>query len=397
MSSLLTNTAAMTALTTLKLTNQDLEASSNRVSTGMKVATAADNAAYWSIATTIRADNGSLGAVKDAIGLGLATVNSAINGLEQVRTTFLDLKNKLTSALSPSVDRNKIQSEINARQTDLRTSATSATLNGESWLATDSGAGNYSAARKIVASFSRVQGQIAVGTVTVDIDETKLYDAKVFTGASAGTLGTTVSGNAASVAAITARDTAQATYDAALATFDKSAKDTAAVTARDTATTTYNTAMATYQTAVKTINGGATAGVDSKGGILDKKYAVVGADENGFNHAYQLSVDTIDIAGIQNADLSKLRAYVNMADKVLTGITDVATKLGAVQHLIQSQSNYVDTLMKNNEKSIGILVDADMEDESTKLKALQVQQQLGIQSLTIANQSTQQLLSLFRS
>ncbi len=38
-----------------------------------------------------------------------------------------------------------------------------------------------------------------------------------------------------------------------------------------------------------------------------------------------------------------------------------------------------------------------MEEESTKLKALQVQQQLGIQSLTIANTTTQQILSLFRS
>ncbi|MCJ2122123.1 hypothetical protein MKL11_06155 [Methylobacterium sp. J-077] len=86
-----------------------------------------------------------------------------------------------------------------------------------------------------------------------------------------------------------------------------------------------------------------------------------------------------------------------MADKVLTNITNVATKLGAVQSQIQSQSNYVDTLIKNNDKSIGILVDADMEEESTKLKALQVQQQLGIQSLTIANTTTQQILSLFRS
>ncbi len=81
---------------------------------------------------------------------------------------------------------------------------------------------------------------------------------------------------------------------------------------------------------------------------------------------------------------------------MLTAITDVATKLGAVQSLIQSQSNYVDTLIKNNEKSIAS-GGRDMEDESTKLKALQVQQQLGIQSLTIANQSTQQILSLFRS
>lgn len=397
MSSLFTNTAAMTALTTLKITNQDLERSSNRVSTGLKVATAADNAAYWSIATTIRSDNGSLNAVRDSIGLGLATVNSAVNGLEQVKNTFLDLKNKLTAALSPSVDRNKIQSEITARMTDLRTSATSATLNGESWLATDSGAGNFSAERKIVASFTRVQGQISVGTVTVNIDETKLYDAKVATGAAAGTTGAQAYSTAAATAAINTWQTAQNNWTAAQATFAQSTFDTAAVTARDNAKLAYDTAAASYQNSVATINKGASAGIDGKGGILDKNWAVTGADEKGFNHAYELSVDKIDISSIQNSDLSKLRAYVNLADKVLTAITDVATKLGAVQSLIQSQSNYVDTLIKNNEKSVGILVDADMEDESTKLKALQVQQQLGIQSLTIANQSTQQILSLFRS
>ncbi|SFJ50978.1 flagellin [Methylobacterium brachiatum] len=393
MSSLLTNTAAMTALTTLKLTNQDLEKSSNRVSTGMKVAVAADNAAYWSIATTIRADNGSLNAVKDSIGLGLATVNSAVNGLEQVKNTFLDLKNKLTAAVSPSVDRNKIQSEITARMTDLQTSATSASLNGEAWLAVDSGAGNYSKDRKIVASFTRVQGQISIGTVTVDVDQTKLYDAKGATGASAGTVGA----SAAAGSLVTNRDTAQTNWNNAQATFAASDKGSSAVAARDTAAASYNTAMTTFQNGVNAANKAAAAGVDGKGGILDKNWAVSGADENGLNKAYLLSVATIDISGIQNADLSKLRAYVNMADKVLTAITDVATKLGAVQSQIQSQSNYVDTLIKNNEKSIGILVDADMEDESTKLKALQVQQQLGIQSLTIANTSTQQILSLFRS
>jgi flagellin len=397
MSSLFTNTAAMTALTTLKITNQDLERSSNRVSTGLKVATAADNAAYWSIATTIRADNGSLNAVRDSIGLGLATVNSAVNGLEQVKNTFLDLKNKLTAALSPSVDRNKIQSEITARMTDLRTSATSATLNGESWLATDSGAGNFSADRKIVASFTRVQGQISVGTVTVNIDETKLYDAKVATGAAAGTTGVQAYTASGASGAIATYKTAQTTWATAQASFDVSKKDTAAVATRDAAKVTYDNAVASYQNFVATTNAGATAGTDGKGGILDKNWAVTGADEDGFNHAYELSVDKIDISSIQNSDLSKLRAYVNLADKVLTAITNVATKLGAVQSLIQSQSNYVDTLIKNNEKSIGILVDADMEDESTKLKALQVQQQLGIQSLTIANQSTQQILSLFRS
>lgn len=54
MSSILTNTGALTALQTLRLTNQSLEDSSNHVATGQKVATAKDSAAYWSIATTLR-------------------------------------------------------------------------------------------------------------------------------------------------------------------------------------------------------------------------------------------------------------------------------------------------------------------------------------------------------
>jgi len=254
--------------------------------------------------------------------------------------------------------------------------------------------------RKVVASFARVQGQIAVGTVSVQVDETKLYDAA---GAKGGTAGDSAATSAGATAALAAWGTpgatsgAQADWANAQANFEKSNKDATALDTRDKAAASYASAKAKFDKAVVDANKGATAGTDSSGGILDKKWAVTGADENGFNKAYQLSVDTIDIKAIQNQDLSKLRAYVNMADKVLNAITDIATKLGTVQSSIQSQANYVDTLIKGNDKSIGILVDADMEEESTKLKALQVQQQLGVQSLTIANTTTQQILSLFRS
>ena len=62
-------------------------------------------------------------------------------------------------------------------------------------------------------------------------------------------------------------------------------------------------------------------------------------------------------------------------------MTDAATKLGASKTQISGQAAFVDTLMKANERTIGTLVDADMEEESTRLKALQTQQQLGVQSL----------------
>lgn len=95
MTSLLTNTAAMTALTTLKGINQQLDMTSNRVSTGQRVSSAADNAAYWSIATTVRTDNASLSAVKDSLGLGASAVDTAYNGLTSVLGDLQNLRTKL--------------------------------------------------------------------------------------------------------------------------------------------------------------------------------------------------------------------------------------------------------------------------------------------------------------
>ena len=82
MSSIMTNTAAMSALQTLTSINKNMETTQARISTGYRVATASDNAAYWSIATTMRSDNAALSAVKDALGLGAATVDVAYTAME---------------------------------------------------------------------------------------------------------------------------------------------------------------------------------------------------------------------------------------------------------------------------------------------------------------------------
>ncbi|MDP3318988.1 MAG: flagellin, partial [Bosea sp. (in: a-proteobacteria)] len=82
MTSLLTNTSAMTALQTLTQTNKNLAQSQNRIATGQRVSTASDNAAYWSIATTMRSDNMALSAVQDALGLGAAKIDTAYAAME---------------------------------------------------------------------------------------------------------------------------------------------------------------------------------------------------------------------------------------------------------------------------------------------------------------------------
>ena len=66
------------------------------------------------------------------------------------------------------------------------------------------------------------------------------------------------------------------------------------------------------------------------------------------------------------------------------------------QKRINIQKDATQSLMDSIDRGVGQLVDADMNKESTRLQALQVQQQLGIQALSIANSSSQNILSLFR-
>lgn len=82
MSSINTNYAAMSALQNLQQTSKQMLEVQNRISSGFKVANAEDNAAYWSIATTMRSDNKALSTVQDALGLGSATVNVAYTAVK---------------------------------------------------------------------------------------------------------------------------------------------------------------------------------------------------------------------------------------------------------------------------------------------------------------------------
>ncbi|MGQ3144830.1 flagellin, partial [Rhizobium oryzihabitans] len=91
-----------------------------------------------------------------------------------------------------------------------------------------------------------------------------------------------------------------------------------------------------------------------------------------------------------------LDQLISHVDGQLEAATSAAAKLGAVSSRLDMQQNFVSKLSDSLESGIGRLVDADMNEESTKLKALQTQQQLAIQSLSIANSDSQNILSLFR-
>jgi flagellin len=311
MNSINTNFAAMTALQSLQHTNKDMLQTQNRISTGLRVGSAEDNAAYWSIATTMRSDNKAMSTVQDALGLGAATVDVAYTGINSAIDVVSEIKSKLVAAREPGIDRAKVQSEISELQNQLKSNATSASFSGQNWLSVDSAAANYNAAKSVVASFSRdAGGAIAIGTISIDTSATKLYDAS-----------------------------------------------------------------------------------GSANGIIDGT-----RDATGAIAATGFSIENLDISALtdSSADLATLETYVKGADKAIGEMTDAATNLGSVKQRIGMQKDFVSALRSAIDRGVSQLVDADMNEESTRLQALQVQQQLGIQALSIANSSSQNILSLFR-
>jgi flagellin len=320
MTSIMTNAAAMAALQTLRTINSSMETTQGRISSGYRVETAADNAAYWSIATTMRSDNAALSTVQDALGLGAAKTDLAYTGLESAVKVVTEIKSKLVAAREPGVDKNKINAELTELKNQLQSIAESASFSGENWLFNDTITAPGTV--EMVGSFNRASnGTVSVETLAFDTSNSVLIDTK-----------------AANNGILTA---------------------TTVVTQPSGTTTT----TASY--------------------FLIQANSVTGASGTQISLTTSTSDDTLD-------------GMISAVDAMLQGLTNSASTLGAINKRIEMQDSFVATLMDVIDKGIGRLVDADMNEESTRLKALQTQQQLGIQSLSIANTNSENILALFK-
>ncbi|MFE1601513.1 flagellin N-terminal helical domain-containing protein [Methylobacterium sp. ID0610] len=431
MTSLLTNTAAMTALTTLKSISSQLDTTSNRVSTGLRVSTAADNAAYWSIATTIRTDNNSLGAVKDALGLGSSAVDTAYTGVNNVITSLQNLRSKLQTATSSSVDRSKVQEEITATLAQIKAYADSSVSSGQNWLSVDSSdTAGYKDTQSVVAGFTRDKtGAITFSNVDIDVKSIRLYDkaasvtpetaAKIVAGKAVnGTVDLSGSNDASLTIQIgsnasetikldaiamagVAADAEKVTKDELLSAINKSIANNTnlkgLVTASlDEAGRLSLQTTATGATAALSVTGNASVDVGFGSAAVTASGTAGTTGTAGAGGILDTGATRITDINISSATDAQVATYITAVDKAIAAVTTAGSKLGAKKTQIDTQITFVDALKKANERTIGTLVDADIEEESTKLKALQTQQQLAVQALSIANSSSQNVLSLFR-
>ncbi|AGS25023.1 flagellin C protein (plasmid) [Rhizobium etli bv. mimosae str. Mim1] len=124
------------------------------------------------------------------------------------------------------------------------------------------------------------------------------------------------------------------------------------------------------------------------GGSIETSSGILGtADANG-DSVYSLDITNFTTGQIQSA--------LTTIESALSAMTSAGAQLGSISTRIDLQEDFVGALSDSIDSGVGRLVDADMEEESSKLSALQTQQQLAIQSLSIANSSSQNILSLFR-
>jgi flagellin len=270
-----TNAAAAVALQNLARTNENLTGVQNRISTGLKVQGAKDNAAIWAIAQQQRADTSALSAVRQSLDRATSIADVALAAGESISDLLNQLKEKVVAAKDTSLktqSRELLDADFKALLRAIGSAVENATFDG---------------------------GNILDGSLTNGLRFLANADATSFITLSSKDL--TLSGSIISL------------------------------------------------------------------GLADSLLTVTGAT-----------------------------TALNKLDDSITALNKALGDIGAQAKQIQAHTTFVSKLTDTLEAGIGNLVDADLAKESARLQALQVQQQLGAQALSIANQAPQIILSLFQ-
>lgn len=485
MASILTNATAMTALQTLKQVSSDLGVTQERISTGKRVNTARENAAYWSVATVMGADVAGFKAVTDSLELGAGTTNTASVATKNIIENLNTMKARIIAGETNGVDKQLIQNDIDQLTKLVSSAAADASFNGENLLKVHY-AGDGTAQDKdveILCSTTRsggttlpsyinldrqdLQVRSIIGKATIEQQVNATNPQKASLGFDVGdpshpfiqgqNLGlgtmtfsfTTESVQSPSGVTIEPQqvsvsiDLSDIAYDTDRANTQTKISDRINYYAADAIFQAESTAMTAAGAGadIPTVLGAApvvgNAGVGdttmpSSGGYTPPTIPATPLGQmvptmafaaapnlgtlrmtvgSGYTDAASYTSQVRDVwvtskpsaafGGL--ADLTQIDVANNPTvsltkiDQMIAQAIASASEIGAVESRIDTQKDFVSKLTSAMQVGVGSLVDADMNEESTRLQALQVQQQLATQALTIANQSTQSLTSLFKN
>ncbi|WP_417462825.1 flagellin [Kordiimonas sp.] len=374
-----TNAGAFAALQNLNTTSRSLEISQSRVNTGLKVSSARDDAAIYSIAQNMRGDVAGFRAVDNSLSRAQSELDVAIAGAEAISDLLIQMKEKAVAAKDDGLDddsRNALNNDYQELVAQITSISENASFNGRNLLTGDT-------LTAITDSIGSSSGAITssgntLTTSSLGVADTSIAaegEAYTFTQTSASitsfSFKTFIQGNTGYTARFNeifelegwlapGGDVVTDIIDAGLAPEAVSTDLLAWFNAGDTGWTIQNSVV--------------TGTVNETG-----EYAILGGD-------YLNS----------GADGGDADAAVTAIETAISSVNDVLSNLGSTSNRLGIQQQFAGKLSDSLEVGIGNLVDADLAKESADLQAFQTKQQLGLQALSIANQGPQSVLALFR-
>jgi len=401
MSSILTNTSAMVALQTMKGINANLNKTQADISTGKSVATAKDNAAVWAISKVMESDVQGFKGISDSLAVGNATLTVARSAAESVTKLLTDMKGKIVAAQAENVDRGKIQTDIDALTKQIESVVGAAQFNGLNLVNGSQDSIN------VLSSLDRSAAGVTSSNIEVTAQNLSTTAGAALT-AGGGTLSATdvVTGTPVTLNGFAFQGTG-----GALASNNAGAdpSDLTELVAGDAITLNIGSVQGRYVVQQGDTADSLVAGLKNSltaNGLSDTDFTLtLSAGElevaNNTNQSAAISVSatrgTGGLSGLNTIDVVNDPATaLGAIEGMLQTSIDAAASFGSSQKRIEIQSEFVGQLTDSLKIGIGAMVDTDMEEASARLQALQVQQQLATQALSIANQQPQGLLSLFR-
>jgi len=270
MTSIITNNSAMNALSTLRNINNNLGTTQDRISSGLKVASGKDNAAYFTLSQTMKSDSSLNKSVNESMTLAknsIATARLGVEAVVELAKQYID-RQAFGVNLTTTAEQDAVSEELTSLVEQMDNILLQSNFNGEDLVTT-------------------------AGTKTI------------------------------------------------------------------------------------------TTGIYNTGGVSTASFL-------------ELTSIAVDVDGVDALDADLTDAGVELSKNALDVMIQYATTLGITEKAIENQQSFLNTLTDRLDSGVGGMIDADMESEAARLQALQVQQQLATQALSIANQNPQNILSLFR-
>jgi flagellin len=419
MSSVNTNYSALVALQNLSTTTRQLDEVQNRINTGLKVSSAKDNGAVYAIAQAQRSRVAAISSVTDGIDRTTNVIDTGLAAGEAISDLLTQLKEKAVAAQAGDLSteqRAALATDFNELRNQITRIANSATFNGANVVNGTSLAGGANPLRVLLSDIGGSVGTgnvqtitgsgVQVGTAAIPSRTAQVVDTNGTT-TTAGTItandyfrltvgsttyttqitGTTTIGDLVNAINASTGGRATAVYNDTTGVFTiQGQNDT------DTITVGINS----LQNGLGTARLSAFLGVGSSSSVADTRPSTTATIT-----AYDFTVGGSGaLSGAASWDIATSAASATTAatniDTAITTLNSNLATLGAQSKALATQKSFLSKLSGAVQKGIGQLVDADLAAESARLQALQVKQQLGAQTLSIANQAPGIVLSFFR-